>query len=99
MPRAGVPDARPPREHGWAVFVLPYLELGNLSRLYRLDRDLRAFDNRAVRHALGKVAQCPSAREPDRTDGAPSLASPFLAPARDSPVNNQILPALRAPVP
>jgi prepilin-type N-terminal cleavage/methylation domain-containing protein/prepilin-type processing-associated H-X9-DG protein len=59
-------DGPPGRNHGWATFILPYIEEQTLYDLYRWD--LWSADPRnqpVVAHPL-KIFQCPSAPEQDR---------------------------------
>ncbi len=97
MPQVGVPDVRPAQalEHGWVVFVLPYLEQDALFRQYRLDRDWRSPENRTVRETHLKVMKCPSTPNPDRTDSATSGGFTWTAAAGDYGVNNAINAELR----
>jgi prepilin-type N-terminal cleavage/methylation domain-containing protein/prepilin-type processing-associated H-X9-DG protein len=62
LPLAGVTT---PTEHGFWVFLLPYLEQGNLYRLYRWDVNSYDPANQPAVNTQIKVLQCPSA-EPDR---------------------------------
>jgi prepilin-type processing-associated H-X9-DG protein len=52
--------------HGWAPFLLPYIEEDNLYRLYRWDFPLYAPENQDVVTTPLKVFQCPSAPEQNR---------------------------------
>jgi prepilin-type N-terminal cleavage/methylation domain-containing protein/prepilin-type processing-associated H-X9-DG protein len=52
--------------HGWAPFILPYIELQPLASLYRLDVPLYAPENAAVTGRQLKLFVCPSAPEQDR---------------------------------
>jgi prepilin-type N-terminal cleavage/methylation domain-containing protein/prepilin-type processing-associated H-X9-DG protein len=61
FPPLGVPAATPSLKHGWAVFVLPYIEQDALKGLYRLDRDWRHADNQPAVSVPVKILQCPSA--------------------------------------
>src|SRR5262245_30852619 len=71
LPQVGVPDVRPAAalNHGWAVFLLPYLEQDNLFKQYRFDRDWRAPENQIVRETPLRVMQCPSTPNQNRFDG------------------------------
>jgi prepilin-type N-terminal cleavage/methylation domain-containing protein len=60
-PALGVPAASPALQHGWAGFVLPFVEQEALRNGYRLDRDWRHADNQPVVSVPLKVFQCPSA--------------------------------------
>jgi prepilin-type processing-associated H-X9-DG protein len=52
--------------HGWAAFILPYIERQDLANLYRWDYPLYAPENQPVVATQVKLFQCPSAPEPDR---------------------------------
>ena len=54
--------------HGWAVFILPYLEKQALYKAYRWDRRLADPSNQPVVAYHLKDFQCPSAPEQDRYD-------------------------------
>jgi prepilin-type N-terminal cleavage/methylation domain-containing protein/prepilin-type processing-associated H-X9-DG protein len=54
--------------HGWAVFVLPYIEQGNLYKQYRLDLDWRDPVNAPVVRTPISIFQCPSTPNPQRLD-------------------------------
>src|SRR5262245_53864282 len=52
--------------HGWAPFVLPYIELQQLYNLYRWDVPLYAVENQPVVSRQLNNFQCPSTPEQDR---------------------------------
>jgi prepilin-type N-terminal cleavage/methylation domain-containing protein/prepilin-type processing-associated H-X9-DG protein len=52
--------------HGWAPFLLPYVELRQLYDLYRWDFPLYAVENQPVVSRQLKIFQCPSTPEQDR---------------------------------
>jgi prepilin-type N-terminal cleavage/methylation domain-containing protein len=52
--------------HGWAPFVLPFIEQQQLYNLYRWDYPLYTPQNQPVVARWMKIFQCPSAPEPDR---------------------------------
>jgi prepilin-type N-terminal cleavage/methylation domain-containing protein/prepilin-type processing-associated H-X9-DG protein len=52
--------------HGWAPFVLPYIELQQLYNLYRWDFPLYAVENQPVVSRHLTIFQCPSTPEQDR---------------------------------
>jgi prepilin-type N-terminal cleavage/methylation domain-containing protein/prepilin-type processing-associated H-X9-DG protein len=98
MPQVGVPDVRPAAalNHGWAIFLLPYLEQDNLYKQYRFDRDWRAPENQAVRETHLTVMICPSTPSGRRFDGPVSSGGfTWRAAAGDYGVNNAISDALR----
>jgi len=55
-------------EHGWAVFVLPYIEQNNLGLRYDLSRDWTHPSNLQVISTPLRIFQCPSVPDPDRLD-------------------------------
>jgi prepilin-type N-terminal cleavage/methylation domain-containing protein/prepilin-type processing-associated H-X9-DG protein len=52
--------------HGWAAFVLPYVEQASLSKLYRWDFPVYTVENQPVVSRHLKVFKCPSTPERDR---------------------------------
>jgi prepilin-type N-terminal cleavage/methylation domain-containing protein/prepilin-type processing-associated H-X9-DG protein len=52
--------------HGWAAFILPYIEQGALSNLYRFDIPLYETGNQSVMTKHPSVFQCPSTPEQNR---------------------------------
>ena len=96
LPEVGVPAANPALLHGWAVFLLPYLEQESLYNQYRRDRDWRHPDNQVVRETQLRVMQCPSTPGQNRLDG-PNTSGGFTwrAAVGDYAVNNAINSALR----
>ena len=52
--------------HGWAAFVLPYIEQQQLHNLYRWDFPLYAVENQPVVSRHLKIFQCPTTPEQDR---------------------------------
>jgi prepilin-type processing-associated H-X9-DG protein len=90
MPQLGIPAANPAIEHGWAVFLLPYLEQDNLFKQYRFDRDWRAPQNLTVRETFLKVMACPSITATPRFRSTSSGGFTWRAVAGDYAVNNAI---------
>jgi prepilin-type N-terminal cleavage/methylation domain-containing protein len=85
LPPGGVDPARTPTTvhrrfgiphtgvtHGWAVFLLPYLDHQALHDGYDFRQDWRAPANGPVREAALPVFVCPSAPEPGRFDTSTS---------------------------
>jgi len=56
-----------PHIHGWAAFLLPYLEQGILAAKYNWNADWYDPSNQLVIQTPLKVLQCPAAVPPDRT--------------------------------
>lgn len=52
--------------HGWAPFLLPFIEQQQLANLYRWDVPLYAVENQPVVSNQLKIFQCPSTPEQDR---------------------------------
>jgi prepilin-type N-terminal cleavage/methylation domain-containing protein/prepilin-type processing-associated H-X9-DG protein len=52
--------------HGWAVFLLPFIEQQQLYSLYKWDFPLYAFENKDVSSRHLKIFQCASTPERDR---------------------------------
>jgi prepilin-type N-terminal cleavage/methylation domain-containing protein len=52
--------------HGWAPFILPFIEQQQLANLYRWDFPLYAVENQPVVSRQLKIFQCPSTPEQDR---------------------------------
>ncbi|HUE73975.1 MAG TPA: DUF1559 domain-containing protein [Pirellulaceae bacterium] len=50
-------------EHGWAIFLMPYMEQEQLWNKYNLGRDWRHADNREAREVLIPTFLCPSSPE------------------------------------
>jgi prepilin-type N-terminal cleavage/methylation domain-containing protein len=69
--------------HGWAVFVLPYLEQGSLTQKYDFNVSWNAPQNLGVREVRLNIFQCPSTPLPNRTDPA------FTAACGDYGPDNQ----------
>ena len=55
-------------EHGWAIFLLPWLEQQGVYDLYDLRRDWRAPQNRTARETDLAVFKCPTTPDRDRVD-------------------------------
>jgi len=52
--------------HGWAAFVLPFVEQESLYKLYRWDFPVYTMENQPVVSRHLKIFQCPSTAEQDR---------------------------------
>ncbi|MGE3779941.1 MAG: DUF1559 domain-containing protein, partial [Pirellulaceae bacterium] len=77
-------------EHGWAVFLLPYLEQQSLYDAYHWDQDWRAPANQRVRETQLPGFYCPSAPQSDRTDTGTWNSTPWLAATGDYGVCNAL---------
>lgn len=84
----------PPLEHGWAVFLLTYMEQDVLASKYRLDRDWRAPENQLVRETHLPVFLCPSTVENRRVDAHSSGGFKWQAACGDYGVNNSVYQGL-----
>src|SRR5688500_6493767 len=63
VPQLGIPLTR---RHGWAVYVLPYVEQDAMFRNYRLELDWRHPANRPVVRSRIGIMECPSAATEER---------------------------------
>jgi prepilin-type N-terminal cleavage/methylation domain-containing protein len=55
-------------EHGWVIWLLPYMEQTAVYDLYDLRRDWRSPQNREARETQLAVMKCPSTPNPNRVD-------------------------------
>jgi prepilin-type N-terminal cleavage/methylation domain-containing protein len=76
--------------HGWGVFLLPYVEQKALYDQYRLDKDFRGPENKAVRETYVKMFLCPSSPVQKRQDTATSGGFTWNAASGDYFVNNSV---------
>jgi prepilin-type N-terminal cleavage/methylation domain-containing protein/prepilin-type processing-associated H-X9-DG protein len=84
IPRVGV-------THGWAIFLLPYLEQQSLADHYHFAADWRAPVNQRVRETSLAAFQCPSAPRRGRMDTASSAGfADWRAACGDYAVCNSI---------
>jgi len=68
--------------HGWAVFVLPYLEQENAVKLYNYSVSWNSSGNQVARESNMKILQCPSTPDPGRRAASNSAVSDY------APLNN-----------
>jgi prepilin-type N-terminal cleavage/methylation domain-containing protein/prepilin-type processing-associated H-X9-DG protein len=71
--------------HGWGPFILPYIEQGNLAKLYSWQANWYAPANATAVATVVKTYQCPSAPGPRVESNPPSTtpAGPWSASAAD----------------
>ena len=87
-----------PTEHGWAVFLLPYIEQKNLYDQYTFQSDWRATGpNQLVRESPIGTFICPSSPIPKRFDNFTAAPFTVKAAAGDYFVINDVSTALIAP--
>ncbi|CAN5216585.1 DUF1559 domain-containing protein [soil metagenome] len=82
--------------HGWAIWILPYLEQSALADQYRKDLDWRDSGNANVVKTPVKILMCPSTPSGSRIFSGSSDGYNWTAAASDYGVNNAISSALRA---
>ena len=82
------------REHGWAVFLLPYIEQQPLADQYKFAFDWRAPENQIVRETKMPVFNCPSTPNQSRMDSFTSGGFTWRAAVGDYAPNNKINTAL-----
>lgn len=58
--------------HGWVIFLLPFMEQAALYDQYRLNLDWKDAGNKTVRETQLQVGQCPSAPRRNRMDSFPA---------------------------
>jgi len=63
--------------HGWAVFVLPYLEQENAVKLYNYSVSWNSSGNQVARESNMKILQCPSTPNPGRRAASNSAVSDY----------------------
>ena len=84
-------------EHGWAVFLLPFIENKPLADKYRWDRDWRAPENTVVRETRVPIFQCPSTPNANRIASFTFGSFAGRAAVGDYAPNNRVSTALFAP--
>jgi prepilin-type N-terminal cleavage/methylation domain-containing protein len=72
-----------PTVHGWATFLLPYLEQDNLYKLYSWDANWYDTVNQPVIKTQLKILQCPSSTPSDRTRTAATAGVTWTAAMSD----------------
>jgi len=91
-PKLGIPTGV---THGWAIFMLPYLEQSAVYQAYRFDRDWKATENRTAVKAPISVFACPSTPVDNRVVTVTSGALSFPAGTIDYGADNAISSDLR----
>jgi len=76
--------------HGWAVFVLPFMEGKPSVDKYRLDKDWRSPENQTVRETRMPMFQCPTTPNPMRMDSFTSGGFAWRAAVSDYAPNNGV---------
>jgi prepilin-type N-terminal cleavage/methylation domain-containing protein/prepilin-type processing-associated H-X9-DG protein len=77
-------------DHGWAVFVTPYMENKPLADKYQWDKDWRAPENQVVRETRVPIFQCPSTPNPTRMDRFTSGGFTWRAAVGDYAPDNAV---------
>ena len=75
-------------QHGWGIFIYPFIEQKNLYDLYRFDRDWTAPENRVPREQYVNTFICPSSPIPKRK--TPASGTTVDAAASDYGVCNGV---------
>lgn len=91
-PKLGIPAGV---THGWAVFMLPYLEQSAVFQAYRFDRDWKAVENRTAVKATIGVFSCPSTPVNNQLATVSAGAFSFQAGTIDYGADNAISMDLR----
>ncbi len=91
IPQLGITAAR---QHGWAVFLLPYLEQNALYNQYSFASHFYEPVNQAVRETQLKVMQCPSTPNSNRYDDYTRSGYALHMACGDYGPNNAISSAL-----
>jgi prepilin-type N-terminal cleavage/methylation domain-containing protein len=93
MPKLRIPAGV---NHGWAAFILTYIEQQDLARIYRFDKDWRDALNAEVHESFVKTFMCPSVPGgPTRTVTGTFQGRTWKAAVGDYAVNNAISADLR----
>src|SRR5262245_31372656 len=84
-----------PTNHGWAVFLLPYIEQDNLYRLYNFNAHRYAAANKQVRETPLSIMVCPSTPGGSNRFNEKTISGlPVRAAAGDYAPDNAYGPAL-----
>jgi prepilin-type N-terminal cleavage/methylation domain-containing protein len=93
FPKLNIPNGA---THGWAVFILPYIEQADLAKIYRFDMDWADGLNSDVHETFISTFLCPSVTGvPQRTVTGSYKGRTWKAACGDYAVNNAINDALR----
>jgi len=91
IPRLGVPKGP---LHGWAVFILPFIEQQTMFKQYRLDLDWRHATNKPVVSTPVPIFTCPTSGDAKRLDTFTSGGFNVVAAVSDYAPNNAVDSAL-----
>lgn len=72
--RLGIPTGV---EHGWAIFLFPYMEQDNIYKIYHFDQSWSDGGNAAARQTPIKLLRCPATPNPDRMGNSNSAISDY----------------------
>jgi prepilin-type N-terminal cleavage/methylation domain-containing protein/prepilin-type processing-associated H-X9-DG protein len=84
-------------EHGWAIFLMPYMEQQPLFDKYQLAKDWRSAENKVVRETLLPILACPSAPGPGRLDKTNTMNTTIYAAISDYAPVTSISTTLKSP--
>ena len=83
-------------EHGWAVFLLPYMEQQPLFDKYQLAKDWRSVENQVVRETRLPVLACPSTPNAGRLDKSNTVLGTIFAAISDYAPDTSISTSLNS---
>ncbi len=84
-------------EHGWAVFLLPYMEQQSLFDKYQLAKDWRSAENQTVRETPLPILACPSTPNRGRLDKTVTGGVTIFAAISDYAPDTSISASLSSP--
>ncbi|MBC7853410.1 MAG: DUF1559 domain-containing protein [Pirellulaceae bacterium] len=83
-------------EHGWGVFLLPYMEQQPLFDKYQLAKDWRSAENQLVRETRLPILSCPSTPNQGRLDKTVTGGSTIFAAISDYAPDTSISTSLNS---
>jgi len=83
-------------EHGWAVFLLPYMEQQPLFDKYQLAKDWRSTENQTVRETRLPILMCPSTPNQTRLDKTNTMNTTIFAAISDYAPDTSISTSLNS---